>query len=163
VSEPVAELNIRPFREGDLDCVLEIANSLSDAPHWPRSAYLAALGPEPTLRQPIPRRIALVAADEGPTPVHGFVVASLAPPDAELESIAVAGASQRRGVGRQLAEALTAELRKAGVARLYLEVRAGNGVAIALYRSLGFVEKGRRPRYYADPIEDAVLMELRFG
>jgi [ribosomal protein S18]-alanine N-acetyltransferase len=39
-------------------------------------------------------------------------------------------------------------------------VRASNAGAIALYKLLGFVEAGRRPRYYQDPQDDAVLMRL---
>jgi ribosomal-protein-alanine N-acetyltransferase len=68
---------------------------------------------------------------------------------------------QRRGIGRRLVVALVAELERAEVEKLHLEVRASNGIAIAFYHSLGFIETGHRTRYYADPVEDAVLMELR--
>jgi ribosomal-protein-alanine N-acetyltransferase len=40
-----------------------------------------------------------------------------------------------------------------------LEVRASNEAAQALYRKLGFHDVGRRPRYYGDNGEDAVLMD----
>jgi ribosomal protein S18 acetylase RimI-like enzyme len=56
--------------------------------------------------------------------------------------------------------ALAAELALAGVTEVILEVRASNFPAVALYGTLGFTETGRRPRYYADPIEDAVLMTV---
>ena len=36
-----------------------------------------------------------------------------------------------------------------------------NQAARAFYTSLGFVEEGRRPSYYADPVEDAILMRLQ--
>ena len=49
--------------------------------------------------------------------------------------------------------------RAAGMERAVLEVRRYNQPAIALYRTLGFREKGLRHRYYADG-EDALLMEL---
>ena len=39
-----------------------------------------------------------------------------------------------------------------------LEVRASNDVAQGLYRSFGFEEAGRRPRYYSDDGEDALVM-----
>jgi ribosomal protein S18 acetylase RimI-like enzyme len=51
-------------------------------------------------------------------------------------------------------------LRTAGVREFILEVRASNQRALGFYRSLGWSETGRRPRYYADPEEDAVLMSL---
>ena len=41
---------------------------------------------------------------------------------------------------------------------MHLEVRPSNAAARTLYRSLGFRETGRRPRYYGD--EDALLMTL---
>jgi ribosomal-protein-alanine N-acetyltransferase len=41
-----------------------------------------------------------------------------------------------------------------------LEVRAGNAGAQALYRKFGYEEAGRRPRYYKDNGEDAILMTL---
>jgi ribosomal-protein-alanine N-acetyltransferase len=80
--------------------------------------------------------------------------------EAELESIGVEAARQRRGVGTRLLEALAGELLGAGAEELFLEVRASNQRALGLYRRAGFVETGRRARYYADPVEDAVLMAL---
>ena len=146
----------------DLAQVISIAASLPDAPHWPQSAYVNALNPDCT-----PRRIALVivlaAADPPPGAVHGFAVASLLPPQAELEIIAVAAKSQRHGLGQSLFHGVARELRAAGAGDLLLEVRASNRAAEEFYHSLGFVEIGRRLRYYADPIEDAVLLGLTFG
>jgi [ribosomal protein S18]-alanine N-acetyltransferase len=140
----------------DLDRVVAIAESLRDAPHWPRPAYVHALDLAST-----PRRIALVAIDPTPVAVAGFAIASLLPPQSELETIAVAADSQRRGLGRRLFSVLADELRQAGAKELLLEVRASNATALAFYRSLGFVQTGLRPRYYADPVEDAVLMGVQ--
>ena len=44
--------------------------------------------------------------------------------------------------------------------RVFLEVRPSNPGAQALYASEGFIEIGRRPRYYpaADGREDAIVM-----
>jgi ribosomal-protein-alanine N-acetyltransferase len=138
----------------DLDPVIRIVASLEQAPHWPRSAYLAALNPEAA-----PRRIALVAEAQQAA-ILGFAVASLLPPQAELESIVVASNIQRQGIARQIFSALAQELKIAQIAELLLEVRASNDAALAFYRDAGFVETGRRPRYYADPVEDAVLLKL---
>jgi ribosomal-protein-alanine N-acetyltransferase len=55
---------------------------------------------------------------------------------------------------------MAVELKQAQIREVTLEVRASNHPALALYRSLGFVETGRRPRYYVDPVEDAVLLSL---
>jgi ribosomal-protein-alanine N-acetyltransferase len=56
---------------------------------------------------------------------------------------------------------LVDELRAAEVAEVNLEARASNQPALALYLQLGFVESGRRTRYYQFPVDDAILMRLR--
>jgi ribosomal-protein-alanine N-acetyltransferase len=145
--------------EADLDRVLAIAQNLPQAPRWTQPAWLNAINsqfePEAT-----PRRITLVAAGPQPGSVLGFAVASLLPPEAELETIAVGLESQRLGLGERIFQALTAELKTADVSELVLEVRASNQPALAFYGALGFVRTGLRTGYYADPIEDAVLMSL---
>ena len=145
---------IRPMTPADVEVVMAIALSLPHAPQWRGSAYQAALDPENR-----PQRIALVAWDAANV-VAGFVVASFIPPDAELETIAVAARFQREGLARRLFRALSDELRLARVTNLVLEVRASNQPALALYRALGFAQAGIRPCYYADPVEDAILMSL---
>jgi ribosomal-protein-alanine N-acetyltransferase len=153
------DIEIRRMAPADLAQVQALAESLPEAPHWPQSAYLNAIdsqiGPDST-----PRRIALVAEGPQPGSIVGFAVASLLPPQAELESIAVAPASQRAGLGKLLFHALAAELQAAGAHELLLEARISNRPALAFYRVLGFEKTGLRPGYYADPIEDAVLMRL---
>jgi ribosomal-protein-alanine N-acetyltransferase len=167
-----ADCLIRPMQVEDIPRVAEIANSLPDAPRWPAAAYEAALNPNSE-----PRRIALVAeahklnSAESETPesrlssglVVGFVVASLVAGEAELESIAVVAAAQRRGVAGQILSQLFAALREHRVTRINLEVRASNRPALAFYRRHGFKEAGRRIGYYADPVEDAVLMDIDLG
>jgi len=152
------EVRIRRMSAADLERVMEIAESLRDAPRWPVSAYWAALDPLNT-----PRRIALVAEEPETDAVAGFAVASLLAPQAELESIAVAAKWQRRGVGGRLLKAMVEKLLTEQVTEVILEVRASNRAALGFYQAQGFKETERRPRYYADPQEDAVLMGLRVG
>jgi ribosomal protein S18 acetylase RimI-like enzyme len=56
--------------------------------------------------------------------------------------------------------ALLREAARRGVAEVFLEVRADNPVAQALYASEGFAEIGRKPRYYQPDDVDAVVMKL---
>lgn len=146
-------LRIRPMESGDLDAVVALAASLESPPHWPRSAYVTAIDPNAT-----PRRIALAAEMDGV--LAGFVIVLLIPPEAELETIAVIAGQQRKGIARTLLFALLDELQSRSVTGLALEVRASNLAAQALYRAVGFQDAGRRPGYYAEPAEDAVLMYL---
>ena len=140
----------------DLDRAIEIERSLKQAPHWPRLAWVSVLDPLSS-----PQRIARVATDPGTGKVVAFAVASLLPPQGELELIAVAPEFQRRGLARLLFAALAKELKTRQVTEVSLEVRASNHPALAFYLDPGFAETARRPRYYADPVEDAVLLSLR--
>ena len=149
---------IRPMTAADVPRVLEIAANLPHAPHWQQSAYLIAIDPASS-----PRRIALVAVAPGTDRVVGFAVASLIPPQAELETIAIDSSSQRHGIGRLLFASVVKNLQSSGIAKLLLEVRASNQSAFAFYRALGFAETGRRLSYYADPVEDALLLSLALG
>jgi ribosomal-protein-alanine acetyltransferase len=56
MSSSTAEVRIRRMGAADVDRVLEIAGGLSEAPHWPSSAYVEAIDPKH-----IPQRIAIVA------------------------------------------------------------------------------------------------------
>jgi ribosomal-protein-alanine N-acetyltransferase len=145
-------IEIRAMKAADIERVVEIAAGLEQAPHWPRRVY------EGVLENTSARRIALVAEALPGGAAAGMIVASWTAPEAELETIAVTASAQRRGVGRQLIGALEIALRQEGVSELNLEVRASNGKAIAFYGSVGFLESGRRRGYYAEPVEDAVLM-----
>jgi ribosomal-protein-alanine N-acetyltransferase len=65
---------------------------------------------------------------------------------------------RRQGIGASLMVRLLELAEELGARRLTLEVRAGNLPAQALYRRFGFEVAGRRPRYYTDDGEDALIM-----
>lgn len=77
-------------------------------------------------------------------------------------NLAVDPLQQRRGFGRRLCQALLDSGRAHGAHHLFLEVRASNVAAQALYSSLGLCESGRRRNYYpaVDGREDALLMGM---
>jgi ribosomal-protein-alanine N-acetyltransferase len=137
---------------GDIHRVMAIAASLKEAPRWTRDVYEKALALGGT-----PERIALVAED-AESKIAGFAVAAAIPPEAELETIAVSMESQGQGIASRLFQELMAELKERQITKVMLEVRESNDAALGLYRSLGFVQTGRRPVYYADPQEDALLL-----
>ncbi len=77
-----------------------------------------------------------------------------------LMNLAVRESMRRQGIGTALAgEAFRVALDLAAT-RAVLEVRASNHPAYSLYAAMGFVQVGKRPQYYSNPIEDAVLMEM---
>ena len=79
-----------------------------------------------------------------------------------VTNVAVLPTARRQGVARALMNALADYGRDKGLARITLEVRAGNAPAIALYERLGYVCDGVRPRFYRQPTEDAKIYSLYF-
>jgi len=96
-------------------------------------------------------------ADVGDTLVGALLVRRVAG-EGEILRLAVDPAHRRRGFGRALVAQVLDELGPSLPHGLHLEVRASNLQARALYARLGFEDVGRRPAYYAAPVEDAVLM-----
>jgi ribosomal-protein-alanine N-acetyltransferase len=74
--------------------------------------------------------------------------------------MAVLPEARRRGIATTLLRALLAWASVNHAHHFSLEVRASNTPAIRLYERLGFRPEGRRPRYYAHPEEDAVLLGM---
>lgn len=84
------------------------------------------------------------------------------PAEAEITRIAVVPAARRQGFGRALLERMLTVLSPGnGALTVYLDVRASNRAAQALYESFGFVQYGSRPRFYGD--EDACEYALHRG
>ena len=69
-------------------------------------------------------------------------------------------AARRKGVGAALLAGALAALKAEGADQCFLEVRAANAPALALYRRLGFASAGVRRGFYRDPPDDAVVMTL---
>jgi len=78
--------------------------------------------------------------------------------DADVQTITISESARGRGRGRALLGDLLDEAVRRGVREVFLEVRADNPVAQKLYLSEGFVEVGRRPRYYQPDDVDAIVM-----
>ncbi|REG82439.1 ribosomal protein S18-alanine N-acetyltransferase [Marinomonas pollencensis] len=81
--------------------------------------------------------------------VVAWLTASMLLEQSELELIVVDQTQRRQGLGRKLLETWIEQMVAKGVLECLLEVRESNLGAIHLYRSLGFIEVGRRKNYYA--------------
>lgn len=90
-------------------------------------------------------------------PRGGMVMARVAADEAEILTLAVHPALRRQGLARALLGAAAVIAAEEGAASLFLEVALRNDGARALYAAAGFVEVGRRRRYYADG-DDAMVM-----
>ena len=80
---------------------------------------------------------------------------------AEILIIGVVEKMRRKGVAAALMEEMIGICAENGAREMFLEVRAGNEAALALYEKYGFSEITRRRDYYSNPREDAVIMRKR--
>ena len=78
--------------------------------------------------------------------------------DVQILKVGTDPAWRRRGIARELLAHVAADARNLGAQTVSLEVRVGNEGAQALYKALGLVPVGTRPRYYSDR-EDALIMQ----
>jgi len=94
--------------------------------------------------------------------IAGYGVLSVAAGEAHVLNVCIGPAHRGLGLGRLLLRRLLDIARWNGAGRVFLEVRPSNPVAQSLYRSIGFDEIGRRPKYYPakDGREDAIVMAL---
>jgi ribosomal-protein-alanine N-acetyltransferase len=75
-----------------------------------------------------------------------------------INNVAIRPALRGKGIGTQLMQRVFEEARRLGARRATLEVRASNDGARRLYERLGFYVAGRRPNYYSQPVEDALIL-----
>ena len=140
-------LNIRAMVIGDLGAVAEL-DAISFSYPWPKNAFAIELA----------NQSARCWVAEVDRQVVAALVFWRVLDEAHLATIAVHPAYRRRGIARQLLQTAMNAVYAEGTRIYQLEVRAGNEAAQKLYESFGFEIVGRRPRYYKDNGEDAVLM-----
>ena len=93
----------------------------------------------------------------------GYIGSQSVMGESDMMNVAVSPDYRRRGIGEALVNALAADLKAKGNTCLTLEVRASNAPAIALYEKLGFHQAGRRPNYYHNPKEDALILRKEWS
>jgi ribosomal-protein-alanine N-acetyltransferase len=140
--------DVRPMRMGDIPAVHEIERSSFNEP-WPEHA----------LRQELTgNRLARYLVAERGGRIVGYAGVWLMVDEAHITTFGVLPDARRSGVGVRMLLAVAELGVELGAARLTLEVRPSNAPAIALYERFGFAVVGRRPRYYTDDGEDALIM-----
>ena len=108
-----------------------------------------------------PLSLWLVAVDGGQ--LIGYVGSQTVLGETDMMNLAVAPEARRQGTGRALVLALVDALTEKGSHSLMLEVRVSNTPARTLYESLGFSQVGRRPKYYVNPKEDALILRKEWS
>ena len=95
---------------------------------------------------------------EGKSVIGAYIIFRLIADEAHLHNLAVKKEFKRQGLARSLMETMKDIAMQVGISARTLEVRESNKEAISLYLKCGFVVKGRRPLYYTDTHEDALIM-----
>ena len=103
-----------------------------------------------------PLSLWLVAVDD--ENLAGYVGSQTVMNETDMMNIAVDEGYRRQGIAQMLVESLVERLKKMDSRCLTLEVRISNTPAIALYEKLGFAQVGKRPNYYRNPKEDALIL-----
>jgi ribosomal-protein-alanine acetyltransferase len=142
---------IRGFRAEDIAELVSIAEESSESASWSKESYEKLCSLEGFL----------AFVNEAAGDISGFVVGRQVADEAEILNLAVRRQNRRRGEGHALLSAVLEQLHRRGVNKVFLEVRESNEAAIAFYEKMGFAETGRRPGYYREPEEAAVLMEKK--
>ena len=145
-------MEIRMMKKEDILQLAELEKRCFSDP-WSVSAF------EYELKNPL--SVWLVAA-EGDQ-VAGYVGSQTVIDESDMMNIAVAPAYRRQGIAEKLISMLIVQLKDRGSYSLTLEVRASNIPAIGLYQKLGFSQVGRRPNYYRNPKEDALILRKEWS
>jgi ribosomal-protein-alanine N-acetyltransferase len=154
------DVALSAMTEHDLLEVVEIEEN-SGLSRWGWEAYYAELQ---SANQDLMfvARIADAMAEHRFPNLAGYIVARLGADELHINNVAVRDSFRRRGIGRALLDKILAAGALRGVKCAFLELRAGNSAALSLYQKCGFRVTARRSRYYTDPVEDALVMLMRF-
>ena len=140
---------MRAMTREDVEAALAIEQAVQRFP-WTRGNFIDVLDSGYACR--------VDEAEDGE--IRGYAILMPLVDEAELLSIGVAAAQQRKGLGRAMLTEMLEIARDRDMQRVFLEVRSSNVAAIALYRSAGFSEIGVRNDYYrnVNGSEDALVM-----
>jgi ribosomal-protein-alanine N-acetyltransferase len=148
-------LNIRLATAADIPAIQALEKQAETAAHWSDDIYRSLF-----VRGSV-QRIVLVAEHNGSVPA--FIVARVVGDEWEIENVAVDAQQRRRGIASALIHDLVERAHSENARWILLEVRQSNASARGFYRTAGFLECGRRGKYYQDPEEDAVCYRLELG
>ncbi|MFH2063817.1 MAG: ribosomal protein S18-alanine N-acetyltransferase [Pseudomonadota bacterium] len=143
---------IMPITEEDIDQIIEIENVLFQKP-WSRTSCLHELTCEGSYS------FGIVFTDpDRPTQFIAYIFFRIIMDEMHLFRIGVAQKWQKKGFATYLFQQSIQLASEKGADTVYLEVRTSNTPAISLYHKLGFRLIGKRPRYYPETNEDALVL-----
>lgn len=144
-------VQIRSMALEDIPAVVEIDRMSFSLP-WPEQTYRYEVNGNKVAR--------CLVAETPDQRIAGMIVSWLVVDELHVATIATHRDYRRLGIGSKLLTEALQDGWRMGMRRAFLEVRAGNTAAQAMYRKFGFEATGIRSKYYRDNDEDAVLMTL---
>jgi ribosomal-protein-alanine N-acetyltransferase len=144
---------IRRMRWWDIEAVLPTEQELFPEDAWSVQTFWSELAGVPETRH-------YVVADDADD-VVGYAGLATAADQGDIQTVAVRADRQGSGLGRRLLDGLLDEAHRRHVREVFLEVRADNAAAQALYERAGFTVTHRRRGYYQPSGTDAVIMRVR--
>lgn len=142
---------IRKMTEADVPAVAGI-DQISFSLPWPERSFAYEVSANPLAR--------CWVAESQDKRIAAMLVLWLIVDEAHVATIATHPDFRQRGIGAQILTTALKDAAEAGATRALLEVREKNEAALSMYRKFGFEVAGRRPKYYKDNGEDAILMTL---
>ena len=140
-------MEIRKMRAEDVPAIAALEAACFNDP-WSESSIASELN----------NRLSFWLVAEIDGAIAGYVGSQTVLDMADMMNVAVSENYRRQGVAEALIETLSDHLHSRGVIGLMLEVRCSNTPALSLYEKLGFIQVGRRPNYYRNPKEDALIL-----
>lgn len=148
---------IQPATSDDVSDILRIEHACFSAP-WTRKMVEAELTGNPFAHFLIAKELS--PDRSAPAPVIAYLCYWIVFEEVRLMNLAVIEPKRRAGIAKRLVTTALQDGLAQAATRAVLEVRSSNFAAQNLYAEFGFLHKGLRKRYYVNPVEDAVLMEL---
>lgn len=148
---------IAPATPESLPHILKIEEACFSAP-WTRKMLEAELSGNPFAHFLLAKQGG--EAEGSSESIVGYLCYWIVFEEVRLMNLAVIESMRHRGIARSLVTAALETGLSQSAHRAVLEVRASNRAAQTLYQGLGFHQTAVRPKYYHNPVEDAVLMEL---
>jgi len=143
----VSDLVIRPMEREDVPHVCAVDRFCFAIP-WSHYAFVAEV--ECVVGH---YRVAELGGE-----IVGYLGSHIILDEAHITTLGVHPAHRRKGIAERLLAEMLSQAMRSGCRRVTLEVRESNIEAQRLYRKYGFAPVSRRPRYYTDNDEDAVVM-----
>jgi ribosomal-protein-alanine N-acetyltransferase len=145
------KLRITSMQLMDVPAIIELEAGTLSA--WGREHL------EDELQQPA--GFQFVVRNEASEKIEAVLCGRIMADEAEILKLSVAENSRQKGIGYKLLDFVLDYCRTKGVKNCFLELRASNTAARKLYEKRGFFRIGTRKDYYDDPVEDAILVQLK--